>query len=208
MYILETRLSTVRLCVGILRREGLGSYPPSGRQGWSPGPSVNPPASAFHLLSTHRVLGTLLENCHMCPQFSFTKMEGSFIIHILQIKKWKGRGHKRLMQGYLGPQRRISGPLDSHIVPWSWFTSVSSSQEMGLLVVIGGSVSRPNTCLCTRSVSLSSFLLLVLSRCSEELFAEIAVLVQSLADSLGIRAYSLFPILVKGLLLRKHDFSH
>lgn len=59
-----------------------------------------------------------------------------------------------------------------------------------------------------RSASLSSFLVLVLSRCSEELLAEIAVLVQSLADSLGIQAYSLFPILVKGLLLSKHDFSH
>ena len=30
MYILEIRLSAVRLCVGILSREGLGSYLPSG----------------------------------------------------------------------------------------------------------------------------------------------------------------------------------
>lgn len=59
-----------------------------------------------------------------------------------------------------------------------------------------------------RSASLSSFLLLVLSRCSEELFAEITMLVQSLADSLGIGTYSLFPLPVKGLLLSKHNFSH
>lgn len=72
---------TVRLCAGVL----VQILPLTGRCGVLRR-SITPPISAFPLLNT-RVLGTLLENHHMCPQFNFTGTGSSSFMYFLQIKK-------------------------------------------------------------------------------------------------------------------------
>lgn len=78
-------------CNEIVRRTLERSRPRFRSHPWQ---NVISPSGILH------VLGTMLENCHMCPPFSLTSMGGSSVIHILQIEKWKLRGCKTLIQRY------------------------------------------------------------------------------------------------------------
>lgn len=64
----------MRLCAGALGRDGPRFKSCLWHVGLGPWAKYKLSSSAFHLPNTHQVLGTVLEKCHLYPQFSFMSL--------------------------------------------------------------------------------------------------------------------------------------
>lgn len=103
------------------------------------------------------VLGTMLENCHMCPPFSLTSMGGSSVIHILQIEKWKLRGCKTLIQRYTVVRDLWALP-SCHAAPSPWFPHLQNGHSCDSIMFSSpphNSVYPEGACLNVSPLSIS-----------------------------------------------------